>query len=255
VKRIESLQNPLLKRASRLQKPGSREIDGVLVEGDKLIREALQSGAGWSACSSRKAARRRGKPTNPCLPSSPPSAAPFVPARGPPHGHRPVRRSARSDLDGLLAASQTLVVLDRVQDPGNLGTIIRSCEGLGAGGLLLLKGCCSPHNPKVIRAAMGSSFRVPVVTDLDGSTVLATLQRLGFVCLATSRQGDDLRTTPLPRRCALFFGAEGAGLAPELLTGCDRRLAIPMVGPAESFNVAIATAICLYERLRQAPPA
>ncbi len=255
MKRLASLQNPLVKSALALHRPGGRSRGEILVEGEKLVREALQSGAevrtlfvtgeaaaAWTDQADRLAIVTPAVMRRLSQLECPPTAlAVVIPPPAP-------------DLERVLAAAATLVVLDRVQDPGNLGTILRTAEGFGAGGVLLLRGSCSPGNPKVTRAAMGSSFRVPVLTDLDGADLLPRLRRAGFACLATGVGGEDLRGFPFPPRVALFLGAEGTGLAPALREGCDHRLTIPAPGPVESFNVAIATAVCLYERLRQTPP-
>ena len=272
VKRIESARNPLIKTAFRLQRSQFKDSDGFLVEGEKLIREALRSGAAlkclfitegyesaWNDNGDRNGNRNRNRNRNgngleeyvAVLPEkvmkklsqleNPPSAIGLF-SPPPPF-----------DLNQALENSRTVVVLDRVQDPGNLGTIIRSCEGLGAECLILLKGSCSPLNPKVIRAAAGSSFRVPIVPNLDGPEALSQLRRHGFRCIATAGDGKDLRNSTFPERCAFFLGTEGTGLSNFLRDECDERIAIPMVGVTESFNVSIATAICLYERLRRKP--
>lgn len=255
MKRLESLQNPLVKAALALHRPGDRSRGEILVEGEKLVREALHSGAqvrtlfvtagsegSWADQADRLALVTPAVMRRLSQLDSPPTALAVIIPRPAP------------DLERVLATATTLVVLDRVQDPGNLGTILRTAEGFAAGGVLLLRGSCSPGNPKVTRAAMGSSFRVPTLADLDGADLLPRLRGAGFACLATGDGGEDLRGFRFPPRAALFLGAEGTGLAPTLRDGCDHRLTIPTPGPVESLNVAIATAVCLYERLRQTPP-
>lgn len=257
MKRIASPQNPLIKRALALHRPGGpAEADEILIEGEKLLREALRSGVELRHLFVQEGSEERWRDQADRMVLVPPALLRRLSRLDtPPTAVGLAVPPAAPPLEALLSKARTLVVLDRVQDPGNLGTILRSLEALGGDGLLLLTGCASPANPKVIRAAMGSSFRVPLLTGLEGQTLLARLRAAGFACLATGPAGDDLRHAPLPARIAFFLGSEGTGLAPALRTACDRCLTIPMPGPAESLNVAIATAICLYERLRRQSPA
>jgi RNA methyltransferase, TrmH family len=152
--------------------------------------------------------------------------------------------------DIRLEAGTTVLVLDGVQDPGNVGTMLRTALALGAGGLVALKGTADLTNPKVIRAAMGASFRLPAVPAAPEEFVAwARLQRCEIWI------GDTAGESPerLPRRSnerapvALVLGNEGAGVSPVLETAATRRIAIPITGQVESLNVAVAAGILLYE--------
>lgn len=145
-----------------------------------------------------------------------------------------------------------VLVLDAVQDPGNVGTLIRTAEALGASAAVLLPGTADAWSPKTVRAAMGSSFRLPVVS--AGWDALAPrLRGLGVRVLAAAGGGEPLDRLPgdVPRRTALVLGNEGAGVSEATLARADAVVGIPLRGRAESLNVAAAGAILLHDLLRQ----
>ena len=140
------------------------------------------------------------------------------------------------------------VVLDRVQDAGNAGSILRSAAALGARQVLAIKGTVALWSPKVLRSGMGAHFALQVVEGLGVDEVLS----LGLPLVGTSsHDGVDLPQAQLPQPCAWLLGHEGQGVAPELLDACRCRVRIPQPGGEESLNVAAAAAICLYEGWRQ----
>jgi len=145
-----------------------------------------------------------------------------------------------------------LVVVDGVQDPGNLGTIVRSADAAGAGGVILLKGTADIYNPKACRATMGSIFHVPVLQGLSTDEALHYLTRYGIKTVAGDPRGEKiLYEIDLTVPCALVVGSEGEGVGADMLERVDERVRIPMPGRAESLNAAVSTAILLYEALRQ----
>lgn len=150
-------------------------------------------------------------------------------------------------LNDILKKPGLLLVLDRLQDPGNIGTIIRTSEAMGASAIVLLKGCCSHFNHKVIRAAMGSSFRLPIAAEVERNHLFSLLKQHSFATVCADMHGQPLPSYSFPDHCAFFFGQEGQGLADEIIKECNSRLAIPMQGQVESLNVATSAAICLYE--------
>jgi RNA methyltransferase, TrmH family len=166
-----------------------------------------------------------------------------------PQGVLAVAAIPRPPLDAidLAAPPAAVLVLDAVQDPGNLGTLARTAEALGAAGLVALPGTVDPWNAKSVRAAMGATFRLPVVQaawdDLE-----PWLRARGVAVLAADAAGGPL--DPPPPRAALVLGNEGAGVSPETAARADRTVAIPLRGRAESLNVAAAGAILLHELLR-----
>ena len=144
-----------------------------------------------------------------------------------------------------------LVALGGIQDPGNLGTIIRSAEAFTARGVLVGEKTVSPFNPKVVRASAGSIFREPVVRVKLADTV-ATLKQAGVRVLATSsHKGKPLQEAKFSGPCVIVIGNEGAGLAPEILAKADELITIPHSERVESLNAGIAASIILYEAARQ----
>ena len=167
-----------------------------------------------------------------------------------PQGVLAVAEIPRAQLDDLAADADpaVILVLDAVQDPGNFGTLARTAEALGAMGLAALPGTVDPWNPKSVRSAMGSTFRLPVVP-VDWERLTPWLSSRGFQTLAAAAGGEPL-PEPRPRRAALVVGNEGAGIGDETRARADRVVGIPIRGRAESLNVAAAGAILLYELLR-----
>jgi TrmH family RNA methyltransferase len=142
------------------------------------------------------------------------------------------------------------IVLDRIQDPGNLGTIVRSAEAFGASGVVFLKGCARVANGKVLRAAAGSLFRMPFLEQVSGSELIQNIQSARLRLFALSAQAKTaIGRTDLRIPCALLVGSEATGVSPELLAQAEG-LSIPTVN-VESLNAAVACSIALYEVRRQ----
>ncbi|MBQ6777988.1 MAG: RNA methyltransferase [Acidaminococcaceae bacterium] len=145
-----------------------------------------------------------------------------------------------------------VIILDRVQDPGNLGTIIRTADAVGALGLILLEGCVDAYSPKVVRASMGSLFHLPVVQDVTAEEALTWCYRNGYEPAATAlKNAQNVYKADISKKMAFLFGNEANGVAEELQAAAETRLFIPMTGLAESMNVAMAAGIILFEGLRQ----
>lgn len=166
-----------------------------------------------------------------------------------PQGIIAIAEQPRWTLDNLdrFPKNAVLLLLDAVQDPGNLGTLIRTAEALGAAGVVILPGTVDPWNPKAVRAAAGSSFRLPVIP-VQWERIVPWLRNGGYRILAAAIDGE-----PLERhegRSALVVGNEGAGISAETLAYADTIVGIPLRGRAESLNVGAAAAILLYELLR-----
>jgi TrmH family RNA methyltransferase len=147
-----------------------------------------------------------------------------------------------------------LLVVDGVQDPGNVGTLIRTAHALGASASVLLRGSADPMNPKALRAAMGATFRHPVV-QLDDGPFIAWAREHSLVLWATAPAGVPRARARAARATnkeliAVIVGNEGAGIRPQLNAIAAQRVAIPLAHGAESLNVAVAAGILLYEVLR-----
>lgn len=140
------------------------------------------------------------------------------------------------------------VVLDRVQDAGNVGSILRSASAMGVEQVLALKGTAALWSPKVLRAGMGAHFALHLVEQVAADS----LNQLGVPLVATSSHTDQvLPTAALPDPCAWVMGHEGQGVGAAVMAHCSLTVTIPQPGGEESLNVAAAAAVCLYESLRR----
>ncbi len=141
------------------------------------------------------------------------------------------------------------VMLEELQDPGNLGSILRSCAAAGVGHVLLSRGSAHAWSPRVLRAAMGAHFALAIY---EGADLVQAAREFNGARVATRQgAGRSIFDADLKGRVALMLGNEGAGLGAALLAAADTVVSIPMPGKAESLNVAAAAAICLFERVRQ----
>ena len=161
--------------------------------------------------------------------------------------------SAGESLAERLAGARLVAVLAEAQDPGNAGTIIRTADAAGADAVVLVRGSVDATNPKVVRSTAGSLFHLPVLTGAGLGEVLKALDGAGLAILAADGSGpvglfdaDEL----LARPCAWLFGNEARGLAPEALERAEAVVSVPVLGAAESLNVAAAAAVCLYASVR-----
>ncbi|GAB4269856.1 MAG: RNA methyltransferase [Candidatus Rifleibacteriota bacterium] len=252
MKKIESRQNPIFKEAYKVISNRKSFPDKFIVEGKKMILEAIKSGA---------------KPEMVFIAEQLPAELAHLESLSiqikqglfrklstfvsPADAIAIFRVTINKKYETVLSESNLIVILDRIQDPGNLGTIIRTGEALGAGGIFLLKGSCSHLNHKVVRAAMGSSFRLPVFSDLIFTDLARDLKKNDFSLICADMVGTKLPDFTFPRKTALVMGQEGQGIREEIKKVCSIKLAIPMQGQVESLNVATSTAICLYEWARQ----
>jgi TrmH family RNA methyltransferase len=142
-----------------------------------------------------------------------------------------------------------LVILDGVQDPGNVGTIARTAVAFGASGLIALPGTADLANPKTVRGAMGALFQVPHCHADDVAT-LGMLAQRGIVLWAMAMDGEVMESGAPSGPVALLLGNEGAGIRPELVARAGRRVTIPIMPAAESLNVAVAAGIALHQVTR-----
>ena len=142
------------------------------------------------------------------------------------------------------------MVLDGVQDPGNVGTILRTADAFGADGLLLVNACADLYNPKTVRATMGAVFRCPVWTcTVEQLRALLDVSGLPMYGAALRKDTVDARAVEYTR-CAIAVGSEGKGLSAEMLDACDQTILIPMREHCESLNAAIAASVLLWEAAR-----
>jgi RNA methyltransferase, TrmH family len=255
-RKLTSLLNEHVKRWASLRDAKYRHKEQLfLLEGPRLVDEALKSSLRVVAvCSSDsswlndlqvpKACRRfevTAEIVAKCCSTETPQTA-FAVAELP---------APRTEVDWQ--AIETALLLDRMQDPGNMGAVLRVAAAVGVDVVVIGDGCVDLFAPKTLRAAMGASFRVPVVHRAL-ATVLPKLRKAGCRILASVLQEgatDLFRLTLHSRKVAWIVGNEGNGIHDSLLSEVDALVTIPMLRQTESLNVAQATAVLLYETFRQ----
>ena len=150
-----------------------------------------------------------------------------------------------------LKSGELVVLVDKVQDPGNMGTIIRSAHAAGAAGIVMTKGTVDIYNDKTLRSTMGSIFYIPIVED-DSLDFIKSLKKEGYKLVVSSLQGkNNFFEENLQGKVMIAVGNEGNGVSDEVYDIADIKVKIPMPGEAESLNVAVATSIMIYEKIRQ----
>ncbi len=260
LRRVEGRHNALVKDLRRAFARGELTSDGYCaIEGFRIMEEAIRSGLRFRAVFFSESALGRAEKLlsqlgaqveTLLLPDKLFSSA--VPSDAP-QGVAALARWKEFSLEDVLARSKVgpLLAIAGVQDPGNLGTILRSAEAFGAGGALLGEGTVSPFNPKVVRASAGSVFRLPAAR-VKLSTALGRMKELGLRLVATaSHKGTRLDQAKLAGPMAIFIGSEGAGLPRDLIKEMDEVVAIPQAPEVESLNAGVAASIVLYEVMRQ----
>lgn len=143
------------------------------------------------------------------------------------------------------------LLLDRVQDPGNVGTVLRSAAAAGVDAVLLGKGCADAWSPKVLRSGMGAHFALTLCEDVDLAAWCGAYRGRVLAAALRGRRTLSLYETDLTGETAWLFGNEGAGVAAELIAAADAAVKIPMADGVESLNVAMAATVCLFEQMRQ----
>ena len=153
--------------------------------------------------------------------------------------------------DPSLPSGDILIIIDGIQDPGNLGTIIRTADAAGASGVVVLKGSIDPYNHKVVRGSMGSIFHIPVVKVEDVKSFFNMMVDRYLVIGTSSHRGTLYYEFQWKLPLALIFGSEARGLSRDVEEFCKDTIRIPIFGKAESLNVAVACGVILYEAARK----
>jgi len=252
VRQVGSRDNPLLVRLRKLvhDPAGYRKAGQVWIEGEHLCDACLRRGgrpaqaviatSAWAQPALRRLAEQAGQVAV--------VADALMGALGTLGSPAPI--GFLVDVPGVapLRPDASSVVLDRLQDAGNVGTILRSASAFGFAQVIALKGTAALWSPKVLRAGMGAHFGLNLVEGLEPEALGA----LALPLLATSSHAsDELHRTALPWPCAWVFGHEGQGVAAAVLARCTTTLRIAQPGGEESLNVAVAAAVCLYESSRR----
>jgi RNA methyltransferase, TrmH family len=255
---IQSVQNAKVKEWAKLSTKKGREKDqAFLIEGAHLVEEALKSGISMRAIlltedyslSSTFQQFLSHTPTPIYWISQ--AVSEKLSETETPQGVFAVVEMKLHQLAELTPGSPVLLLLDAVQDPGNLGTMIRTADAAGIGGVILGRGTVDVYNPKTVRSTMGSLFHLPIV-QADLLSTCEELVKQGFRLIATSLEGAVSYDEPVyDGPIAIIIGNEGNGVSQEVLDRCQTKVKIPIFGQAESLNAATAAGIILYEAVRQ----
>lgn len=252
MERITSRANPLMTHIRRLAASRSyrREAGAFLGDGVKLLGEAVRFGAGLTTVVVTAGVRLPDLPEGVRTVEVPEDVMRSISPMEAPQGALFVARTPEQSPPEVLSGGRYLA-LEGVQDPGNVGSILRTADALGADGLLLLPGCADLYNPKTVRASMGALFRLPAwACSLSRLRALAERGALPLVGAALRADTLDVREADLARG-VILIGSEGRGLSEEALALCGRTVRIPMRERCESLNAAAAAAVVLWEGYRQ----
>jgi len=258
LRQVSSKENVLVKELRHSFTQAALTEDGYCaIEGVRLLEEALRSGLRVKAVFFSQSARERANRLLPQISTHadtlllPDAVFRSAVATETPQGVAALVKLKTFAFADLLGNNPLLLGAAGVQDPGNLGTIIRSAEAMGASGVLTMEGTVHAINPKVIRASAGSLFRLPVVK-MDSAEAVRNLRDQGARILATSsHKGIPLDEADLTEACCIFVGSEGAGISKELIAEANEVIAIPHSERVESLNAGVAASIILYEAARQ----
>ena len=264
IKKITSPQNPLIKETARLLRKRQKSGE-FLIEGINLLEAALRPGSAAGVNRLFYTEEYLASQKDVCKAfikeASSRGAQVFELSSGAmdricdtdsPQGVAAVATLEPSSLFSIDPAQGPIVVADGIQDPGNLGTIIRTADAASAAGVLLIDGItCDPLNPKALRASVGSVFNLPVITEKK-EIAIAGLRSLGCrIAVSVAGGKTHYYDSDLASPLAIVLGNEARGVSGEFMEAADVSVSIPVYGGAESLSVSAAAAILLYEALRQ----
>lgn len=254
MKALSSVKNPVVQEAKSLQTgKGRKAANAFLLDGEHMVSEALQVCAG--NVKTVFVEETRAEDYQKWLDMVPDTTDCYlVPA------HILEAISQVKTSQGIAAVCQMpssaaleemgnkLILLENVQDPGNVGTILRTLDAAGFDGCIFTPGCADPFGPKTLRATMGSLFRIPMHFAASTVETAKVLVQQGYAVIGAELHGDPFyERGPLPEKVCVMIGNEGQGLTAEALSCCTHRYKLPMRGGAESLNAAIAAAIFMYD--------
>ena len=262
LRRVEGRHNALVKELrGAFSRADLTEAGDFAIEGLRIVEEAIRSAVRFHAVFFSESAQKFADRLLPQIGAHvetvvlPDKLFSGVVPSETPQGVAALVRYRQSSLEDVFQQLEggPLVAVAGLQDPGNLGTIVRSAEAFGAAGVLLGEGTVSLFNPKVVRGSAGSIFRLPIVR-VRLAEVLPQLREQGVRLIATSsHKGAPLPQANLAGPLAVVIGGEGRGLPRDLLAEVDEIIAIPHTPQVESLNAGVAASIVLYEIRRQRP--
>lgn len=249
---ITSRENKIYKRIKALKDKKQREKEGIfMVEGERGVRDAIKNGliphtvALMEGCeiniNGKNTVYFAKKLFNELAETQTPQ------------GIIALFPMPKADFSHINAGESSFVVLcENIQDPGNLGTIIRTAHGAGADGVILTKGCCDLFNPKTVRSTVASIAAIPVIRSVEPAAALESLKGMGYrlAAGALNENSVDLYSADLSGKIAFIIGNEGSGVTESTLSAADLTVKIPMVKSAESLNAGVAAAVMMYEKVR-----
>jgi len=259
-KKVTSLANPLVKDIRALHQKKHRDETGLFIaEGQKLVRDAVEGG--WPVHMLAYAGSLAGDEQIGTLAARTKSSGGTVLEVNAQVLEKITRRENPQNVVGVfkqrfgpeaaIGREGIWVALDRVRDPGNLGTIIRTADAAGLAGVALVGACCDAFGLETVRATMGSIFHVPVArTGEDGLIAQAKRHRARLVGTHLAAATIDYREADYSQPLILLMGNEQQGLTEKLAAACDALVRIPMRGRADSLNLAVSTGLMVYEALR-----
>lgn len=251
IERITSRQNPLIRHVTKLlsSRPYRYQTRQFAGDGLKLLAEAARWSDGLDTVLFTQEAALPSLPEGVRLVEIPQTLMQQISPMETPQGALFLCRMPEQEAVHVRPGS---LILDGVQDPGNLGTILRTADAFGVP-VCLTGGCADPYNPKVVRAAMGALFRAkPLTAERDELIAACRAAGIRLVCTALSDSARDIRAVPLAD-AAVVIGNEGNGVSRAMLEAADACAIIPMGEQCESLNAAVAAAVCMWE-LRRARP-
>jgi TrmH family RNA methyltransferase len=258
IRHVSSRQHPLV---ARFRDAARRSGDWIVLDGPHLLAEALASGIAVEIAAFQRDGlddpefdRLSREPGIENVVTVSESVIGAISPTRTPAGVVAIAR--KPQIDPLVARRgepPLVVIAVDVQDPGNMGALVRSAEAGGATGVIATRGSADPFGWKALRGAMGSAFRLPVARVRDAGEAMALVRRVdGLRVAATvSSRGVPMSEADLTGPMAIAVGSEGAGLPDAVVTGSDLLVTIPMAARVESLNVAVATALLVYEARRQ----
>ena len=258
IKEITSTKNRIFKLCCQLQSKKYRDKeDKYIIEGENLLEEAVKNNKKIYAIMLREDVVLRDDfdiDSDTSVYSMPRKLFDMISQTETSQGIIAIVNKPHYDIESLktiISDKDCIVVLDRLQDPGNIGTIIRTADAAGYKCVVALKGTADIFSPKVIRAATGSVFRVPIILAENCRELVKLVSELHLKIVATSLKAKDFyHNVNLTEGIALVIGNEGNGISDELVDIADIKIKIPMEGNIESLNASVAAGILMYERLR-----
>jgi RNA methyltransferase, TrmH family len=269
LRRVEGRHNSLVKQLRQAFSSGKLTDSGdCAIEGPRIVEEAIRSRLRFSALFFRESSRDTADRLLPQIGAQvetlllPDKLFDSVVPTESPQGVAAMVRPKEFAFRDLIERLQVgpILVLSGLQDPGNVGTILRSAEAFASAGVILGDGTVSPYNAKAVRASAGSVFRLPVIhrygnqqkTAMELASICQTLRAEHVRMIATSsHKGTPLHEAKLTVPCAIFLGNEGSGMPRNLITKMDETVSIPHIPQVESLNAGVAASIVLYEAARQ----